>query len=88
VTVVNGINKNINKNGINKNWINKNAGTSDNMHGVKRHNAVIFIDVVFKNKSHFTCSLVAISTVEHEEGCERKGLYYLLKETVFLLIVA
>jgi hypothetical protein len=37
------------------------------------HNAVIFMDIIFKNKSHFTRELVAISTVEREEGCELYG---------------
>jgi hypothetical protein len=46
------------------------------------------MDMAIKNKSHFTRSLVAISTVQHEEGCEFEGLYYLCKADVFLVLVA
>jgi hypothetical protein len=44
-----------------------------NIHGVTRHYAVIFTDIVFKNRSHFTRKLVANTTVEGEEGCELYG---------------
>jgi len=41
-----------------------------NIHGIRRHNAVIYTDISFKTKFHFTRMLAAISIVGREEGCE------------------
>jgi len=41
------------------------------------------MDISFKNNSHFTRKLVAISTVEREEGCELCGTL-LFVETIFV----
>jgi len=53
-----------------------------------RHNAVTFMDIHSKNNSHFTRKLVAIPTVEREEGCELDGTFLFMERIMCLFLVA